>query len=507
MKKITKLITIILMSILLSGCGSLSAPDISTIGIHPDTISNLTVKTNLFGVPDTFTKQTSNERPFNILKGSLTNMRIRPQIINEHAESSREEKSIITPTNSVGQIFRASQDNINTIYLTLESAGLLLLDNFEQYNNSAELQSEWIANSPRLAELESIIVETGDHSMALPGDDVGNEWIKTIPVTDLAGSTGSFDVYFTKEYNKFKVSIFLGDGVNTKSQDLVFNLKDNWIHFDVSEANFIEDQVGITNASAITQVGFRIIDKEKDQIAYIDNIEYSPFAGTVGVELWDMGASLPISGVTSLIDGTQYKQIGDITDTTPVAEFEYSLDGGKRLYHLDNFVAGVALEIPGNEILNVNNYYALVLKYIDSDINVYGPNFDTDYYNSGYGFNVLDNSTPIVTIGGNDDDIMFTIFSTQDVYIIQERLLLNSMPGQMANMMSSLEDENMKTIDVLNSHRVFLQEKQVSDLTNRPVYFPKGGKLNLDYNDDPSDDVNVGVFGLKYLFEPLPFWG
>lgn len=43
MKQIKKIITIIFLSIFLSGCGSLSAPDISTVGIHPDTI----IKTNV----------------------------------------------------------------------------------------------------------------------------------------------------------------------------------------------------------------------------------------------------------------------------------------------------------------------------------------------------------------------------------------------------------------------------------------------------------------------------
>ena len=66
-----------------------------------------------FGIPLDFTKQTGNANTFLINKGQLNKYRLRPAILNEHAESSREVQSVVTATNIVGQIFKASQDNIN----------------------------------------------------------------------------------------------------------------------------------------------------------------------------------------------------------------------------------------------------------------------------------------------------------------------------------------------------------------------------------------------------------
>ena len=68
-----------------------------------------------------------------------------------------------------------------------------------------------------------------------------------------------------------------------------------------------------------------------------------------------------------------------------------NLIGGKRLYKVDRFVAGVALEIPGNTILTPNNYYALMIKYVDTDVSVYGANtsYSTNYYNNGQIMSVI----------------------------------------------------------------------------------------------------------------------
>jgi len=300
--------------------------------------------------------------------------------------------------------------------------------------------------------------------------------------------------------------VFIGDGTNTKSADLVFNSQDTWINFDIDETAMIEDGAGITNVSAITEIGFKITDRDSGEYVYIDNIERTPAGGEVSVTLWDLGPTMPVDGVTSLIDGTQYTQIGDITDTTPTSQYVFGMEGGKRLYHLHYFACGVAQEIPSNEILNVGNYYALVLNYVDTEVKVYGPNFDTDYYLSGYAFTTPNNSTPISKLG-DDDDLMFSIFSTQDVYLTQSVAIANAVPGDSANFMSSIEDNNMVTTDIVISHGVYVGQQGMVFFENRPLFLPKGGKFNLDYNDDATDSVTKIVFGMRYLYEPPVVWG
>jgi len=465
------------------------------------------VQTNLFGVPDTFTKETANQEPFGVLKGGINSFRLRPEIINEHAESSRDVKGIVTPTNSMGQIFRASQDNINSIYLTLSSSQTAPIDDFESYNSDAEIQAVWVESvSYRKATLETTLVKDGNNAIAMPGDTTGASWTHSFGPTDFTGYTGSFDAQFTKEYSSFKVSVFIGDGTNTKSADLVFNSVDTWIHFDIDESAMTEDGAGTTNTSIITKIGFKITDRDGGEFIYLDNLEATPLGGDVGVTLWNMGDTLPTDGVTSLDDGTQYTQIGDITDTTPVSQYEFSLSGGKRLYHLHYFATGVALEIPGNELLIPGNYYALVINYVDTPVNVYGANFNTDYYKSGYAFFTPDTSTPITQVG-LIDDLMFSIFSTQDVYLTKSVAIANSLPGEDANYMSSVEDYNMTTTDIVITHGVHIGQQGEVSFTDRPIFLPKGGKFNLDYNDDATDDVTKIVFGMRYLYEPPVVWG
>jgi len=464
--------------------------------------TNPSYTSHLFGVPNSFTKETSNQVKFNVAKGQVNNFRLRPQILNEHAESSREIQSTVTATNKVCQIFKASQDNINEGYLTVSSAEAVFIDGFETYDNDSELQAVWVASN-RLAALETSIVKTGEKSMALPTTTGGDEWIRTSTVIDYTNFTGSFDAYFTDSYSNLKVAVFIGDGTNTKSTTLVFNTANNWVHFDILESNMEEDGAGTTNVTAITQIGFRIVDRDYGSYCYIDNLSAAPEPGTLGLELWDLGATLPVDGVTSLDDGTQYEQLGDISSVSPVSQVEIPLLGGKRLYHLHNFVAGVAHEIPDNKLLNVNNYYALVLTYTDTNVIVYGPNssYEVDYYENGFAFTAPDNSTPITKIG-TYNDLMFSIFSTQDVYLTKSVAIANATPGSDANFMSSVEDENMKTSDIVITHGVYAAIAGEVLFDNRPIYLPKGGKFNLDYNDDYSDGVETIVFGARYVFEP-----
>jgi len=74
------------------------------------------------GVPITYSKQSANSDSFLINKGNLNKLRLRPRILNEQVESSKTLQATVTATNIVGQIFKASQDNINGIHIAGESA-------------------------------------------------------------------------------------------------------------------------------------------------------------------------------------------------------------------------------------------------------------------------------------------------------------------------------------------------------------------------------------------------
>lgn len=453
-------------------------------------------------VPVTFTKMTAIQKPFNITQGGLNKLRLRPQVLNESCESSRTVQSVITPTNIVGQIFKASQDNINSIYLTLESADVTSVDDFESYADSAALQLAWVATGA-VALLETTVVSQGTQSMEMPSAAAGDEWAKTIPSSDFSGYTGAFAWRQTTGYATLKGRVFIGDGTNTKSAPIPVNNANNWEQFDIDIGSMTEDGGGITDETAIIAVGFRVESKVAGSSFYVDDITSTPLPGSVNIKLWDMGAALPTTGVTSIDDGTQYILLGDLAEVTPAASYTLALVGGVALYHIHEFVAGVALEIPTNEVLNVDNYYIIAMEYVDTEVSVYGPDptYVTDYYANGYAFTAPDSATAITQIG-TYNDCMFGIFSTADIYIQYSTAEADSVPGSRAQYYAFAEDSSMRITDVVITHGTKTPQMNQIDLSNRPMYVQKGGKFEMYFKDDYSDDVSKVWFGMQYYYAP-----
>ena len=454
-------------------------------------------------VPIAYTKSTASGDTFVIQKGQLNKLRLRPQIINEHAESSRNVIGIVTTSNIVGQIFKASQDNINGINLTLESAAGSSFDDFESYADSAALQAAWVtSNGSFLATLETGIVSGGTKSMALPGGALaGVQWVKTVSAIDYTGFSGSIYLYQTIDYSTLKLDFFIGDGTNTKSIPLIATSSNNWLTITFSEPALVEDGGGTTDSTAITKVGFRLTDKALNSSIYIDDTFAIPPPGSVDLKLFDMGTSIPESTVTSIDDGTQYEKLGDAGITgLQQAALTVGLLGGKRMYHIDNFVAGAALEVPTNEILIQNNYYMLTVNYVDTDVSVFGPNAAyNDYYENGYSFTAPDESTAI-TASGSQEDLMFIIFSTQDVYVSQFLQFIDAAPNGGSSTSLFIEDKYMYTTDILISG-VKGQQTVIQNLP-RPYFMGKGAKFEQYYNDDFTDEVSAISLSIQYYFIP-----
>lgn len=454
-----------------------------------------------------YSKMGSQERTFPVGIGQLVKMRLRPQILNEHVESSRTVQGTVSSGNIVGQVFRASHDNINSIYLTLESADVTIIDNFESYTSSAQLQAVWISTGA-LATLDTLIYKDGLQSMRLPTATVGVERTKTFAATDMTDFTGTFHWYQTDDYSVQQVRVFIGDGTNTKSAPITSAAINTWQKISIDINAMTEDGGGTTNDAAITKIGFRTSVKKPGSYAYVDNLISTPLPGTVQLKLWDMGDTLPESGVASLEDGVQYTTLGDIASESPSASYNISLIGGKSIYHLHGFTAGVANEIPSNNALTPGNYYALTLHYVDTNIQVYGPDpsYTTKYYTNGYAFTTVAEVAPLTQIGIYSD-IMFGIFSTQDAYIVASRAEANAEPGDRATYYSFVEDSDMKITDVLNTHGVYPPQSNMVDLVYRPTFLPKGGKFELYYKDDYTDTVTLIIFGIQFIYIEEPVNG
>jgi hypothetical protein len=452
----------------------------------------------LFGVPSSYNRYMEITKKTPLVKGQLNKPYLRARVPNEGAESSREVQATVTATNIVGQIIKASKDNITGLALTLESAEAVLLDNFESYASSVELQAVWIASGAE-ATLDTVIYEGGAKSMKLPLGAVADSWEYTIASTDYTSYTGSFNIYQTNVAAVAKVYIQDSLG-NKKFSNIPVAVANEWVQIEVQEAAMTEDpgNGADTDATDIVIIGFEVVTLRPGATLNIDNLQATPPPGSIELKLWDMGSTLPESGVTSIDDGTQYTTINQTSSSVIVP-----LIGGKRIYHLhEEFSVGAHKEEPSNQLLTPNNYYILELRYVDTDVSVYGPDtsFEINYYQSGYAFTAATEAAAISAIG-TYSDLMFFIQSTQDIYVTQVEWRMDEKPNGDADIFVYMEDTDMNVVGVAVDHEDSPDQQETKDLSKRPVYLEDGGKVEFYYNDDYTDSASYMVAEVGYLFE------
>lgn len=443
-----------------------------------------------------------------IRKGDLNKIRLRPEIINEHQESSRTAQSTVTSSNIVGQFFKASRDNINSIMLTMQPAGTETdIDTFETYADSAALQVEW-NGATNDATLEETIVSPNDSStksMRLLTTVLNDTWTNTISTVDLTNALLKFDYRQTALFSNQEIKFFIGDGTNTKSISIGSGSVDAWESFSFSETSLSEDQAGITDVTDITEIGFTVENNSPGGFAYVDNLVSEAAPGTVLVKLWDMGATLPVTAVTSLDDGTQYTTLGDIGfNSATSSSISVPLLSGTRVYHLDDFVAGAAKEIPTNSLITKDNYFAITIEHVDTDVNVYGsdPTFATQYYNNGFAFTAPDDSTAVTAIG-EFNDLMFIVMSADEVFILKAELKFNSTPGDNSQLTVFVEDINMQITNaaIMHEHKPSIIETE--EMGRAPAILSPGGKFEAYYDDDASDSITNAILKMECVYYPL----
>ena len=458
---------------------------------------------NSKGVPKTYTKQSANSDEYLINKGSLNKLRLRPRILNEQAESSKTLQATVTSTNIVGQIFKASQNNINGIHIAGESAETAVFDDFESYADSAALQVVWVEGT-NPAELETTIVTESTKSMKLPMDTLGDEWVRTVASTNYTDYTGHIHVYQEKEYNKCKLRFFVGDGTNTASMSLLAIQKGIWYNLTINMNALTDDQAGVTDLTAITKIGFRVEDKEGGKSVYIDHMVAIAPPGSVTVKLWDMGTTLPTTA-NSIDDGTQYTTLGDLGITgVQTSEIEVELLGGLRVYALKEFVAGAAIDVTGNTLLNIDHYYALTINYVDTDFSLYGSNncgAGETCYTNGFAFEAADEATNLTKVGLYNN-INFAIFSVQDVYLINFRGKIDATPGDNSIITLYTKTTDYKRFNTLVASTTGFTPVKLDNLKDMPPFVEKGGMVKAEYNDDYTDSVSEVIMGIRYLYIP-----
>ncbi|MCK4794038.1 MAG: hypothetical protein KAV87_60485, partial [Desulfobacteraceae bacterium] len=258
-----------------------------------------------------FGNQSEISRETVLKKGQLNKITLQPRIINEHVESSREVQSIVAAGNIVGQVFKNSQDNANGLLLTLESnKAEQQLDTFESYANSVALQAVWVKTGGLEATLETTIAQSGTQSMKLPLTTAGDAWEMTFAAVDYTGYIGKFGLYHTNFVGVLKV--YLEDSAGNKKYFLSpAAVTNEWDNREIAEGSMTEDLGNAldTDPTDIIKIGFEVESKKNGAYVYVDNLTAVQSGGKLGLKLWRANG-IPVDGVTSIDDATQYTKIG-----------------------------------------------------------------------------------------------------------------------------------------------------------------------------------------------------
>ena len=144
-----------------------------------------------------------------------------------------------------------------------------------------------------------------------------------------------------------------------------------------------------------------------------------------------------------------------------------------------------------------------MFNHIDTDVSVYGPNtaFATNYYKSGYAWTAPNESTAISAIG-EFSDLMFHIFSTQDVYVYEARWRFDVDPGENAAITVYLEDKDMIIRDIVIDLESDPETTDTFQFKETPMFLSDGGKIEWYYSDDFTDSVDELHAHVSYYYEP-----
>ena len=465
-------------------------------------------------------------RIFEIERGNLNKFKLYPKTLTEYMDKNSEVQDIVESGVIVGQIIKASVDNIDTISFTAESAEARTeIDDLETgtYANDGALQAVWVKAGTNEAVRELIIIKnpsehgtTSNMSMKLNTALSNGEWeattlalpINTTPL-DMTGFAIELDHYQTHNPGQQEIMIYIEDSGAARS---VFNLLaddlESWKHFNIDINAFM----GTCDITDVTKIGFDMVTLRPNSFIYIDNINYLIVTGSLDIKLFDLGATLPTGDGASFDltnDATQYTELGVNGNKSAI---NVALSGGQRIYQVNDFIAGRN----GTTQLTIDNYYAITFNYVDENATIYGYSA-TDKYISGYAFNTTAENVDISQIGGvgSNNDLMFYLFSNIPAWIgptpesgVYHLHFIDAngaqvSPGANASWVTHIENSEGRIfiITVHGGHPV--TKGDYAEKILRPVFIPLGGLIEIEYNHDPTaSDVTV-EFELFYVFKKI----
>lgn len=451
-------------------------------------------------------------------KGQFNLVEMRPEVINEQNSSFRSVQAVIDSSTIVGQGFKNSQDNMNGISLVFEPAEAgATHENFESYADSAALRLAWVQIGPGSpADLETTIVSpnfSSTKSMKLSLDNLLGNWANTEEAIDVSGKVIAIDWLQTDTYSRLKAELYISDGVNQASVDIVSGATNVYETFIWNISDFQPDlsNQSPVDLTAIVTFGYRLLESRQNRFGYADNMILFNLPGSINSKLWNFGPTAPVGGVDSIDDSTsQYTTLGDpgIGQGTLVSQVNIPIQSSKAIYFVQDFIAGTAFELDSNVELIPNNYYLITLHYVDTDVSVYGtdPSESVDRYTNGFAFTAPNEADPITAIGPFND-IFFNIYSTQDVLFTTALLTAHdemdefASPGNDSIFSLYVIDVDFKITTWIVKHERFEQVLNIkSDF--RAVEMEKGGKIVFLLNDDAADDVHKVNVAYSYLYKP-----
>jgi len=443
---------------------------------------NVNIK-GVFSIPDTFTKMTMTSANSYVTKGDVTKVVFLPAVLNEQSEDNSVVVDTVTSTNMVGQIFKASEGTISALVLTLENSKSSFKDVLTSVN-----VSDYVSNTGNYTPT----FDTNYSGMKLDLGYENEEWTKTLTATNMKNTSLNISLLVTEKYNKAHLDCFVEDSLGNKAYVVIRQTYTDILEtFRINTDSFLVDNSSI-DLKNITKIGFKVGKEYHDvnkEFAYISSVELIDKPRHLGIELYDFGTTKPTT--SSLSSATQYSSLG-LTGNKSLINL--SLDTGKRFYVIEDLMVGISSQ----NYLTPGNYYGLVLKYIDSEVKVYGSDVaGTKSYINGYSFTCPDTATNINQLGNSD--LNFGIFSIKDVWIDKIEFRADSQPGNKASYYI-YKESNGKIDDLVSVISNAPEQYKDFDLQDRPIFLAAGDKIELYYSDGVTDIVERVGLDIRYYY-------
>lgn len=395
----------------------------------------------------------------------------------------------------VGQVFKASADNVQEIALKLSASAPnpATLEDFESYANDAAIQAAWVSSDATYTQvsLDTGVFYAGSKAMKIRLDKnpraLNDKVTRTFSTNQNWSGLNTLNLAFRQE-DTGKIQLryrIIDENGHSISVLIPMVATDNtWKTYSFSLDNFTQDGGTYPNLAAVRKHEFEIVLNNNGgwKNVWIDHLVLEQDAGTLSLKLYDFGsnaepASLSSGTPVTFDDGSTAKTVEGILNNPTTIR----IDAEKGLF--------------GNTKLTIGNYYAIVLTDLavsGASVKVHGKT--SGGYTSGKALTSTDGSVLTYESTGR---CFFGVRSVPSSYVLRNlRVDLNEQGGDSLLAFSVVNVTTEKANNQLNANmRFFNRTTATLDFDQSPSkqVIDNNHALRISWSDRGSQATEINV--------------